>query len=68
MAKKSKSANGSGSESASGTPRLQEIYNNTVRPALADELSKKKPSRDSTDRKDSDQYGSRDGRYREKTS
>ena len=43
MAKKSKSAKGSGSESAAGTPRLQELYNTTVRPALAEELSKKNP-------------------------
>ena len=43
MAKKSKSAKDSGSESASGTPRLQELYNVTVRPALAEELSKKNP-------------------------
>jgi len=43
MAKKSKSAKDSVSESASGTPRLQELYNTTVRPALAEELSKKNP-------------------------
>ena len=43
MAKKSKSAQGSGSESAAGTPRLQELYNTTVRPALAEKLSRKNP-------------------------
>ncbi len=43
MAKKSKSAQGSGSESAAGTPRLQELYNSTVRPALAEKLSRKNP-------------------------
>ena len=68
MAKKSKSAKGSGSESAAGTPRLQELYNTTVRPALAEEAFQKEPSRDSTDREDCNQHGCRDGSYREKTS
>lgn len=43
MAKRSKSAQASGSESAAGTPRLQELYNATVRPALAEKLSRKNP-------------------------
>jgi large subunit ribosomal protein L5 len=43
MAKKSKAVKVSSSESESGTPRLQELYSNTVRPALAEELSRKNP-------------------------
>ena len=43
MAKKSKVVKVSSSESEAGTPRLQELYSNTVRPALAEELSRKNP-------------------------
>ena len=43
MAKKSKAVKVSSSESESVTPRLQELYSNTVRPALAEELSRKNP-------------------------
>ena len=43
MAKKSKAVKVASSESESGTPRLQELYSNTVRPALAEELSRKNP-------------------------